>query len=183
MQLHKSEILLALARVVVLATTVLLIMILFIEEGGADFESKSRHLRDIQYTESATYTNECGSCHLAYAAGLLPERSWVKMMKGLNDHFGENAEVDEKTEGEITAYLTANAAERGSRRSLKIMESIPLEETPLRFTETRFYNTKHGNVSADIFKRQSIGSKARCQACHPNADKAQFSAVEVKIPD
>lgn len=183
MQIRKSKLLLTLFRITVLVTTVLLIVILFIEEGGADFESEHKYLRDIYHVEDTLYVTECGSCHLAYPAGILPERSWIKMMEGLSDHFGENAEVDEKTGSAITAYLISNAAERGSRRSLKINQSIPSEEIPLRFSETRFYQVKHKNLSEEIFKRKSVGSKARCQACHPQAETARFSAAEVKIPD
>lgn len=183
MRIRKSKLLVTLFRITVLVVTVLLIMILFIEEGGAEFESKRRYLRDIHHVQDTLYVTECGSCHLAYPAGLLPERSWLQMIKGLSDHFGENAEVDEKTESQITAYLTANAAERGSRRSLKINESIPSQDIPLRFSETRFYQAKHKNLSDEIFTRKSVGSKARCQACHPQAETARFSASEVKIPD
>ncbi|MEZ4693642.1 MAG: hypothetical protein R2837_06565 [Aliarcobacter sp.] len=37
---------------------------------------------------------EC-SYHFAYPAGLLPSNAWNKMMNNLDNHFGDNASVDE----------------------------------------------------------------------------------------
>ena len=47
--------------------------------------------RDVAAVENPLYQEECGSCHMAYPPGLLPGRSWEKLMTGLADHFGENA--------------------------------------------------------------------------------------------
>ena len=43
------------------------------------------------------YKKECGSCHFAYPAGLLPSNAWNKMMENLSNHFGDDASVDEET--------------------------------------------------------------------------------------
>ncbi|MDZ4210776.1 MAG: cytochrome C, partial [Methylotenera sp.] len=51
---------------------------------------------------NAKWKAECGSCHMLYHPGLLPERSWNKMMAGLDKHFGENASLDTATRDEIT---------------------------------------------------------------------------------
>ena len=40
---------------------------------------------------NAKWKTECSGCHMLYHPGLLPERSWNKMMAGLEKHFGENA--------------------------------------------------------------------------------------------
>lgn len=42
---------------------------------------------------SANWKAECGSCHIAFEPGLLPSESWVKMMAGLDKHFGADATV------------------------------------------------------------------------------------------
>ena len=36
----------------------------------------------------ALYTQECGSCHMAYPAGLLKAASWQQIMRGLKTHYG-----------------------------------------------------------------------------------------------
>jgi hypothetical protein len=170
-------------RLAVVGVTLSLIVVLFIEDGGGDFEARQSGLRQINHAENSLYNQECGSCHLAYPAGLLPERSWVKMMMSLDDHFGENAELDPKTNKDITNYLINNSAERGSRRSIKILDSIPPSESPLRFTETNFFKMKHHEISDDIFKHRSVLSKANCQSCHLEAQQARFSVLDVRIPD
>ena len=132
---------------------------------------------------NAQWNTECSSCHMLYHPGLLPERSWNKMMTGLDKHFGENAGLDAATRDKINRFLTLNSADKlGSRRSSRINQSIPANATPLRITETRYFTSKHDEVSATTFKRKSIGSASNCVACHKSAEKGDFSESQVKIP-
>jgi cytochrome c553 len=126
---------------------------------------------------------ECSSCHMLYHPGLLPERSWNKLMSGLDKHFGENASLDAATRDEITNFLVTNSAEKSTnRRSNRINQSIPASATPLRISKTRYFTSKHDEVSPSTFKRKSIGSAANCVACHQSAEKGDFSESQVKIP-
>jgi len=129
------------------------------------------------------YRAECGSCHMVYPPGLLPERSWAKMMTGLKDHFGENATLDKETSDNIQKFLTEHAADRSlQRRSRKIAKSIPPGDSPLRITETLYFKRQHHEVGRKVWLRKSIGSPANCAACHPRAEKGVFSEDEIKIP-
>ncbi len=126
---------------------------------------------------------ECSSCHMLYHPGLLPERSWNKMMAGLDKHFGENASLDVATRDEISHFLALNSADKqDNRRSNRINQSIPANVTPLRISETRYFIAKHDEISAATFKRKSIGSAANCAACHKGAEKGNFSESQIKIP-
>lgn len=132
---------------------------------------------------NAKWKAECGSCHMLYHPGLLPERSWNKMMAGLDKHFGENASLDTATRDEITRFLALNSADKqDNRRSNRINQSIPDTSTPLRISETRYFKAKHDEVSSATFKRKSIGSAANCVACHKGAEKGDFSESQIKIP-
>jgi len=134
-------------------------------------------------TSNAAWKKECGSCHLAFNPGMLPERSWRKMMSGLESHFGENASLDPKTAEEITRFLVENSADQGGgRRSSKIAQSISASSTPLRITETSYFIRKHDEVRASVFQRKSIGSPANCAACHKGAEQGDFSEHNVSIP-
>lgn len=142
-----------------------------------------RGSRGLPQATNAKWLAECTSCHMAYLPGLLPERSWRKMMGGLDDHFGENASLDPLTQKEITDFLVKNSADRvPNRRSTKILNSIPAKAAPLRVSETAYFTRKHDEIKPDVWKRQKIGSKANCLACHPNAEKGNYSEDEVKIP-
>ena len=48
---------------------------------------------EVAPVSDALYAQECGSCHMAYPPGLLPGRSWQRLMGNLADHFGDNAEL------------------------------------------------------------------------------------------
>ena len=104
-------------------------------------------------------------------------------MSGLDKHFGENASLDAATSDEITHFLVTNSAEKSTnRRSSRINQSIPANATPLRISETRYFMSKHDEVSPSTFQRKSIGSAANCIACHKSAEKGDFSESEIRIP-
>jgi len=126
---------------------------------------------------------ECSSCHMLYHPGLLPERSWKKIMTGLDNHFGENASLDAVTRDEITKFLALNSADKqDNRRSSRINQSIPANTSPLRISETNYFLSKHDELSASTFKRKSIGSASNCIACHQGAEKGNFSESQIRIP-
>jgi len=129
------------------------------------------------------YAKECGACHLAYQPQFLPKRSWVKIMNTLENHFGENAFLDEAARTQILAYVVGNSAETGrSKMSRKILSSIKDTETPLRITDTPYFKRKHHEVRPDVFKRKSIVSPSNCAGCHPGAGNGNYDEHKVKIP-
>jgi hypothetical protein len=126
---------------------------------------------------------ECSGCHMLYLPGLLPARSWTKMMDGLDKHFGENAELDAAAKKEITDFLVQNSADKSANgRGGKISNSIGKGDAPLRISETAYFIRKHDEVSASTYKRKAIGSAANCIACHKGAEVGNFSEHEVRIP-
>lgn len=144
------------------------------EEGGS---------RQLPAVTNVKWKAECSSCHMLYHPGLLPEKSWNKIMTGLDSHFGENATLDAPTRDEIARFLASNSADKSdNRRSSRINQSIPASATPLRISETRYFLSKHDEISPTTFKRKSIGSAANCIACHRGAEKGDFSESLVKIP-
>lgn len=148
-------------------------------EGGRGREEGSQ----MPQVTNVKWKTECSSCHMLYHPGLLPERSWKRVMAGLDKHFGENASLDTATRDEIANFLVLNSADKqDNRRSNRIAQSIPASVAPLRISETRYFTSKHDEVSASTFKRKSIGSAANCAACHKGAEKGDFSESQVKIP-
>ena len=132
---------------------------------------------------NAKWKEECGSCHMAYHPGLLPERSWRKLMGGLDKHFDQSASLDAATQKEITDFLVKFSAEHSSSKSsAKIARSIPAKSTPERITETTWFKREHHEVGATVWKRPKVGSASNCAACHRTAEKGEFSEHNVKIP-
>ena len=113
-------------------------------------------------THAATL-EECSACHMAYPAGFLPPQSWTVMMTTLDDHFGENAGLDEETRAEIEAYLVANAGRDRSKGST----------VPLRISDLPWFRHEH---EEEVSKRQFEKAKswANCTACHKQAEQGIF---------
>jgi hypothetical protein len=132
---------------------------------------------------NAAWKNECGSCHLAYHPGLLPERSWRALMGGLERHFGESAGLDAAAQRDITAFLAGHSADRQeSRRSAKILASLAPGETPLRISQSPWFLAKHRKIAAPVWQRSAVGSAANCLSCHPGAELGDFAESRIRIP-
>lgn len=131
-----------------------------------------------------TYVNECGSCHTAYAPGLLPARSWRKMMGELGSHFGEDASLEEPQQLEILKALENLAADspQATMRMRRIHGAIPTNATPQRIVETGYFKYMHDEVRPSIWKRKKIGTLANCIACHPRANEGRYGEREIRIP-
>jgi hypothetical protein len=131
-----------------------------------------------------TYVNECGSCHTAYAPGLLPARSWRKMMGELGNHFGEDASLEEPQQLEILKALENLAADspQATMRMRRINGAIPTNTSPQRIVETGYFKFMHDEVRPSIWKRKKIGTLANCIACHPHANEGSYGEREIRIP-
>ena len=64
-----------------------------------------------------TYMNNCGTCHTAYSALLLPSDSWKRLMGDLPNHFDAAVELDAADKEQIGAWLQGNAADTGTTRA------------------------------------------------------------------
>ena len=135
--------------------------------------------------EDKFYEKECASCHFAYQPGLLPSKSWVKVMKGLDDHFGTDASLDAEENKKILDYLVENSAEKFTnyKRSRKINKSIRSDETPIAVTDTRYFIKKHRKIRKNLVTQKEVGSLANCMTCHTTADKGSYSERYINIPN
>jgi hypothetical protein len=129
--------------------------------------------------DAMLYQSECGSCHLAYPAKMLPSYSWLEIMNTLDDHFGEDATVDDATKANVLAYLSAHSASRHSR----YMRSLGFNDTPIRITELPYFTRKHREVPERMVSgNPDVGSFTQCDACHKDAAQGKFDEDTVVIP-
>lgn len=126
----------------------------------------------------AIYKNECGgSCHMVYPARLLPSESWQKLMSGLEDHFGDNAELNPAEQAEITQYLVENSPGKSSfRRSRSMMQA------PLRITQMPHFRHEHNFSDKMVKDNPKVASLSNCDACHQGAETGSFNEHDVRIP-
>lgn len=129
------------------------------------------------------YIEECGACHVAYPAGLLPKKSWNKIMTNLENHFDENAELDAQTGKQLSNYLNRYALDSGnSGRLRKMLRNFP-KNTPVRITKLPYFIRKHDEIPARMVKgNPKVGSFSQCDKCHQGAQQGDFEEDRVKIP-
>jgi diheme cytochrome c len=133
---------------------------------------------------SPVYEEECGSCHMAYPPGLLPANSWRKMMSGLEDHFGDNAELDADKQQSISEILLANSADQSDyRRSRKFNRSVQAEDPPARISETPYFKQEHDEIpDRMVTGNAEVKSFANCNACHTKAEQGSFKERDIHVP-
>ena len=121
---------------------------------------------------------ECGDCHMAYPPQTLTKAVWHKMMINLNDHFGEDASMDESTAMHIQAYLELNASDVSASRAARKWTS---KTKFSRITEGPRFIDKHGACSPDVWKHAKIKSKANCLACHKDMLKDGSTDADISF--
>ena len=80
--------------------------------------------------DHAPTLKECGACHMVYSPQMLPQRSWEAMMSNLDNHFGDNAQLDEPTRADVLGYLLANAADAPGQSRYKWPPNTPRRPAP-----------------------------------------------------
>ena len=145
-----------------------------------------KRMKGVAPVRDEIYLDECGACHMPYQPGLLPARSWHKLLdaKALADHFGENAELDEETRRHLLAFASAHAADTSYyKRSRKVMASLAEDQTPLRITEVPYIREKHREIPAALITANpQVKSLSFCNRCHRKADAGIYDDDTVVIP-
>ncbi|HTN30855.1 MAG TPA: hypothetical protein VL178_08480 [Pseudomonas sp.] len=123
------------------------------------------------------WKEECAACHMLYVPGLLPADAWRQQMSTLDEHYGSNATLDPELEQQILDFLV-----RASAVNRLPVEPSPVPGEPPRISQTRWFEHKHDEVSEAKFRREAVGGRANCVACHRDAERGDFDDDRVKIP-
>ena len=131
----------------------------------------------------ALYQSECGDCHIAYPPGMLPAVSWQATIASLDDHFGENAELDLETRVRIQDYLGDHAAAPGNGDYAERMwRATRGMAAPLRITETDYFVGQHHEIPLNMVTgNPEVRSFSRCDACHAGAADGDFDEHDIRI--
>ena len=127
------------------------------------------------------YVEECGSCHVAYPPGALPARSWQKLMGGLSDHFGDNAELDADTQVQITDYLV-RTRKHARGEVAELTKRVKRDAVPLRITELPHFKKEHREVPSRAFKKHPELMLSQCDSCHTKAAQGSYRERDINIP-
>ena len=164
-------------------TSMIWTQVAFADDDGDEHEGFfSRFSQSsVSIPQNKLYQQDCASCHLGFQPNLLPSASWQKIMspKALEDHFGDNAEVDEQDRLSILAYLTTYAADRKGKRLLRFGKG----ESPLRITELRYFKHEHNEIPARMVQgNPKVRSLSNCLACHTGAERGNYGERGIRIP-
>jgi len=135
----------------------------------------------INLPSNDVYESECGDCHKPFHPSLLPIDSWKQMMAGLDDHFGEDATLDDANVIEITAYLTRYGGESWDTEAANRFRIVDPQK-PLEITATPYWIRKHKEIDPKNFKLKKVGVKSNCGACHTDHYTGRFDDQKIKIP-
>lgn len=158
-------------------TIVLLVYALSVPHNPliAGYNQKVDYVRD-----NPVFVNECGSCHTLYPPTLLPQESWAKLMGDLSNHFGDDASLDPDDQQSILAYLLAHSAETSAQEmSVKMMQTFQKRDM-IAITQTPFWKKRHKHISEEIFKSDSVKSRANCKACHTDVEQGRIEDSAIK---
>ncbi|RKT44016.1 diheme cytochrome c [Thiocapsa rosea] len=157
------------------------------EKGGGWVKSRP----DVAPVVNATYSEECGSCHMAYQPGLLPGDAWTQIMSpaGLSNHYGDDASLTDEVRTDITAFLLNNSADQAERSrsrafAVSANQSVQADGTSLpRITETRYFMHEHDEIPARLVTgNPKVGSFSQCNSCHRGAAEGIYNEKQVSIP-
>jgi hypothetical protein len=106
------------------------------------------------------------------------------MMKNLDNHFGDDASLDEITNQSILAFLIKNSAENSTHKSsLKILKSLKDNNSTIAITKTPYWIKKHEDIEKSVFASKQVKSKANCKACHQDIQNGLIEHDLIKIPE
>ena len=174
-------------KAVLLAAGLLLSGVALAEDSFLSWWVSPWRHKEVKPVDNYTYQKECSDCHYAYPPGLLPSKSWEKLLteEALSDHFGDDASLDADALLEIRGYALENAADRSYyKRSRKIALATESVEAPLRITDVRYIKRKHHDIPEKMIKgNKDVKSLSQCNACHTKAKEGVFDNDTVKIPN
>lgn len=150
-------------------------------------DDKHHRKHDDEYltpVNNPNYQEECGSCHFAYQPGLLPARSWQELMGNLENHFGDNAELDADVQKTLTDYLVKHAADFSPDEfSRKLVRRLSKDTIPKRITELPYFVHEHDEVPPKMVSgNPKVNSFSYCDKCHTTANKGDYSEDFINIP-
>ncbi|MEA2050251.1 MAG: cytochrome b/b6 domain-containing protein [Campylobacterota bacterium] len=134
--------------------------------------------------ENQIFYDNCSECHKIYPTYMLPEKSWTRIMDGLDNHFGEeisDQNISKNDQTIIRKYLLENSAQSSKREAAVKIMKYDGNSRPLAITKTKYWRQTHKNIPNHIYNQKNIKDKSNCFACHKNLDKGMIEDIDIII--
>jgi hypothetical protein len=162
-----------------------LVFIFLLYSDQETFLTRSYFVPHSYEQEHTVYATACTKCHKPYPPFMLPQESWVKVMDGLENHFGEeitDRNISQTDKVSIKNYLTANSAEVSSHKlAFKTLASLG-DIRPLSITKSPYWRETHSRLPVTIFKDSAVKDKSNCFACHKHFEYGLFDNRFIQLP-
>lgn len=157
----------------------------FVAQDSETFLTKSRfEKRDFQI-ENPLFYEKCSKCHKTYPPFMLPHDSWVRLMDGLDNHFGEQIMENNITKSEqstIKEYLLMHSAETSTHKvAFKTLDSLG-NMRPISMSKVPYWRESHKSIDKAIFKTPPIKKASNCFVCHPDFEYGILDNTRIHIP-
>lgn len=137
-------------------------------------------------SEHLVYATDCGECHETYPPFMFPERSWRRIMRDLDNHFGEeitDANISKSARESILSYLESNAAEHSTHKiAIKILDSLQPDEAPKTMTRVQYWRDAHQNIPPKTYAHPKIKDRSNCFGCHQGFERGIFENDKILYP-
>lgn len=142
---------------------------------------------DVKPVTNELYIKECASCHFGYQPGLLPSKSWDKVMNNLSNHFGTDASIAKEDYDKIYKYIMENSADKALeyKRSNRIVNSLAqyLNDPVDAITKVPYFIKEHREIPKRLIVQDEVKSLSNCIACHTTANSGNYGERGIKIPN
>ena len=115
---------------------------------------------------SQAWFRECSDCHLAYSPALLPARSWERMLREQDRHFGEDLSLPP---AKIERLREAIEVAPPSWGAWKLARSAAPGESPQKISELPYWRAAHRRIPVAHFSAPHSAGRHDCEACHRDA--------------
>lgn len=157
----------------------------FVLSNHESILSKSRFQKIDFKEENSAFYEKCGKCHKNYPPFMLPTQSWVILLDGLENHFGEKItenNISKSDQESIRNYILSHSSESSTRKiSFKTLDSLG-EMHPISITKSPYWKEAHKGLDAKIFKSSIVKDKSNCFVCHHNFEYGFFDNTLIKVP-
>lgn len=170
------------AAIIVLVVTSFT-MVTFKGYVQASEENPYLPFQPVSMPQSEQWNVECGECHVPYHPSLLPQRSWITLLKQQRDHFGRDLDLQELVVTDLRDFALRYSSERHLTEAAWFIDTTtPLSEIDIRITETNYWKKQHQWIDAAYWVHESVQSKSNCDSCHYDARQGSFEDGAMHLP-
>ncbi|KIM11376.1 MAG: hypothetical protein KU37_07035 [Sulfuricurvum sp. PC08-66] len=113
----------------------------------------------------------CVECHIYYPPTMLPRDEWRAMMTNLEEHYGDDASVEEDSQAAMLAEYEAMTIDRVRFKEGRFNTSV---------TTTDYWKKEHKAFDEAYFKRHDL-KKTQCQKCHIHIEENSYNTTLMPI--